>query len=212
MPATTVAIGRMNLFSGRLLLLQGEQKKIVFLLCLCLFSLNLHAQNLASAVRNAVSTNENALGLGYYNGPVVYKYNDATRENYLSDYRGWIIKYVRYFGTTSALNLHYLQANAKESIRELSGSFVYGLNLNRPGVGFYAGVSYNLKQRTQFAGERRVADTKDYGWDFPIGVQVQNALLTFSFETRYKYFVLQGDNVVADSVRYPLYFSVLMNF
>jgi len=155
---------------------------------------------------------QNALGFGYYNAPVVYKYKDGSKENYLSNYNGWFVKYIRYFDTTSALQAHYLQAHGEEDIRELSGSLLYGLNIGGPGIGAYVGISYTLKQRTQFAGEPRISNEKEYGWDYPVGVKIKTRSLTLSLETRYKYFLLEGDNVEADAVRYPMYFSLLMDF
>ena len=168
--------------------------------------------NFIGTNQNRASGNLNAFGFGYYSEPVVYSYKDGSKEKYVSNYSGWMLKYVRYFGPTSALTAHYVQAHAEENIRELSGSALYGLNLNGPGVGLYLGLSYTLKQRTQFAGEQRVSDEKDYGWDYPIGIQLQNAMFTMSVETRYKHFILQGDNVTAESVRFPLYFSILTKF
>lgn len=192
------------------------QRSISILICFfiffSLFSSNVFAVNVMSNKKGMLAGGQNALGFGYFNAPVVYRYTDGTKDDYLSRYSGWLVKYVRYFGPTSALQMHYLQADGEDDIRELSGSLVYGVNLNGPGVGAYLGVSYTLKQRVQFAGAQRISNEKEKGWDYPIGVQLQNGLFTFNFETRYKYFLLNGDNVEADSVRYPLYFSVLMNF
>jgi len=177
-----------------------------------LFTTNVQANNFLSQSRNMPAMGQNALGFGYYNAPVVYKYKDGSKDDYLSSYNGWFVKYVRYFGPTYALQAHYLQAHGEEDIREVSGSFLYGFNIGGPGIGGYVGVSYSLKQRTQFAGEPRISNEKEYGWDFPVGAKMKAGTMTFSLETRYKYFLLEGDNVSADSVRYPLFFSVLMDF
>ncbi len=185
---------------------------VCFFIFVSLFSSNVLAVNVMSNKRGMIAGGQNALGFGYFNGPVVYRYLDESKEDYLSRYSGWLVKYVRYFGPTSALQVHYLQAHGEDDIRELSGSLIYGINLNGPGIGAYLGVSYTLKQRVQFTGTRRISNEKEYGWDYPVGLQLQNGLFTFNFETRYKYFLLNGNNIEADSVRYPFYFSVLMNF
>lgn len=174
---------------------------------------SVYANNFVSPSRGGKLSGQDALGVGYFTEPVLYKYVDGSKSAYLSRYNGFLIHYSRSFGPTSALNLHYLQASAgEEDLRALSGSLVYGLNLNMPGFGAYIGVSYTLKQRTQFVGEPRVSNEKEYGWDYPIGVKIQNGLFTFNIETRYKHFVLQGSGVEAKSQRYPLYLTVLMPF
>jgi len=178
-----------------------------------LFAVHAQTNNFLQQSRNmGGALGQNALGFGYYNAPVVYKYKDGSKDSYLSSYNGWFVKYIRYFGATSALQAHYLQAHGEEDIRELSGSALYGLNIGGPGIGGYVGISYTLKQRTQFAGEPRLSSEKEYGWDFPVGVKMKSGSLTLSLETRYKYFLLEGDNIDADSVRYPLFFSILMDF
>lgn len=171
-----------------------------------------NANSFVSKSRNVAAFGQNGLGFGYYNAPVVYSYEDGSKDNYLSSYNGWFIKYIRYFDASSALQIHYLQAHGEEDIRELSGSALYGLNIGGPGIGAYFGISYSLKQRAQFAGEARLSNEKEYGWDYPVGVKMKSGTLTFNVETRYKYFLLEGKNINADSVRYPLFFSILMDF
>jgi len=185
---------------------------VSFILLSCLFITHANAQNFLSTSRSIPSLNQNALGFGYFNEPVLYTFTDGSKDNYTSNYSGWMVKYIRYFDTTTAIHVNYVQAHGEEDIRVLSGSAVYGFNLNRPGIGAYIGVSYSLKQRTQFAGTPLAGNEKDHGLDYPIGIQLQNNLLMINFETRYKHFLLDGDNVSADSVWYPLYFSVLVNF
>jgi len=185
------------------------------LLCLLMMFVGnstVYANNFASPSRGGSLSGQNALGFGYYSEPVLYEYTDTTKDSYLSRYSGFLLQYSRYFGPTSALNIHYMQASGEEDLRALSGSLVYGMNLNLPGFGAYIGVSYTLKQRTQFVGDSRVSNEKEYGWDYPIGVKIQNGLFTFNIETRYKHFVLQGKGVEAKSQRYPLYLTVLMPF
>lgn len=170
------------------------------------------SNNFIATNKRGTAGAQNAIGIGFYHESLLYEFADGSQPKHMANYQGWLIKYRRFFGNTMALQAQYLTAHAEDTITSASVSALYGLNLNGPGPGLYIGVSYSLKKRDSDGSESLVGNEEDKGVDYPVGLQVSNGMFIFIFESRYKHLVLEGANINTKTPRYPLYFSIMMNF